>query len=199
MELKKFVQIFYQERKIFLGMGLGVFALGLAIFYGQPTYYKTSLMLNVTRQGTQKTEDYRFDEFYRLQADERFGDTVVRWLSAPRLKEDICQQVGKGCSHNIKARRLSSQYIEVVYKTKQKEAGYKEAQAIVKVLQEETKRLNKDQKNEDWFTLVANQPLVERGNWKWSKVILLNFLIGLLVGFWSVLIKYYWQKEEKEK
>jgi len=194
MELKKIVLIFSQEKKL-LGTVLVLFlVLSWLFYFVQPRYYRSDLMVNVTRLGTQKTDDYRFDEFYRLQADERFADTVVRWLEAPRIREDICRETGAGCNPKIRARRLSSQYVAISYKTKEKEVGIKEAQALFKVLRKETEKLNRYQKNKNWFTLVTEEPVVKLTVWSKGKILITGLILGLFFGFWSVLIKYYWNK-----
>ncbi len=196
MELKKIVKIFQQEKKIFFLVLLFSLTLGVLFYFVQPHFYKVNLMLNVTRQGTQKTSDYSFDEFYRLQADEKFADTIVRWLESPRIQEDICHQVKQDCSRKIKAKRLSSQYVEIIYFINKPETGKKEAKAIAQVLQNETKKLNLKQKNKNWFFLVVDDPVIKLNHWNIRKILGISVLLGLLIGFWSVLIKYYWKKED---
>jgi hypothetical protein len=116
MELREFVNIFVDRKKLFFGVFLGFILVGLAMYRFQPGRYEAALLLNVSRTGYEKTDAYRYDQFYRLQADERFADTVVRWMAAPSVREEM---ISLGAPEpvvvTLSAKRLSSQMIDVRY------------------------------------------------------------------------------------
>ena len=56
--------------------------------------HNASLLLNISRTETQSTADYRYDQFYRLQADDKFAETVVSWLESPGVSQDIFAKAG---------------------------------------------------------------------------------------------------------
>jgi uncharacterized protein involved in exopolysaccharide biosynthesis len=199
MELKEYFAIFKKHFWLFLFV-IAMFVTAGALFQlFHPLSYKSSLTLNVTRIGAQQTGDYKYDDFYRLQADERFADTVVRWLGSPRVAVDIYNESkitteglsSRKLSRIFKARRLSSQVIEVSYVTKDIKTAQGVAGAVVKVINQETEKLNELQKEESWFTIAAEEPVIRENKWPWEIVILFSALIGIFVGCWAVLIRYY--------
>ena len=123
MELKDYINIFKKQAKVFWVVVLiGVLA---AIIWqkSQSKDHRATLLLNIGREGAQDTGQYRYDSFYRLQADERFADTVVRWFASPRVVEDIYAGAGfdlknldaRGLKNIFMAKRLSSQVLEVTF------------------------------------------------------------------------------------
>ena len=175
MELYDIVKIYWNERRLF---ALIVVA---------------ALLLNVGREGTQTTTEYTFDNFYRLQADERFGDTVVRWLQSPRVVSDILKESGLDASFRserdlkrlISAKRLSSQVIELSFSQSEKSVLEKEANAIVKVLNTYTERLNQD---EGWFVIVGSDPVLLDARVSLPKAVGVGGLLGCFVAFWTITL-----------
>jgi capsular polysaccharide biosynthesis protein len=199
MELKEYLAIFKKHLKLFLGV-ITIFLLaGLAWQFLQPLTYKSSLTLNVTRIGTQKTDAYRYDGFYRLQADERFADTVVRWLQSPRIVADIYNDakiMASGLSQRtlskiFKAQRLSSQEILVTYVTSDSRTAQTLAESIVKVINSKADELNKFQKEENWFTILGSEPVVRENRRDTRIVLFASLVLGAFLGFWAVLIRHY--------
>jgi capsular polysaccharide biosynthesis protein len=197
LELKELTGIFINYKRNFWLTVIVCLALGMIVFSLQPTKFETNLMLNVTRKGIQQTEEYRFDDFYRLQADERFADTAVRWLGAPQIMADVINEAGTGVKDfdgKFIAKRLSSQMIEVSYATKDSATAQKIAVATEKVLENQIKELDKDQKEETWFKLIFSQPITNAKKIPLVTVIFASLAIGIFLGFWSVLFKHYFSK-----
>jgi capsular polysaccharide biosynthesis protein len=194
MELKELVKIFRQNFKLFLIILISIIISGLAFQIWRPVSYKSDLTLNITRQGKQETTEYKYDDFYRLQADERFADTVVRWLGSARVLEDIKNKVtfeNNSDVIRIKSRRLSSQFIQVTYTVKKISDAAKIGDTIIETVNRETNELNKLQHQENWFTVIGSDPVVKKNEFPISKVILFSLLAGLFFGFWGILLKYY--------
>jgi hypothetical protein len=195
MELKEFIGIFAKDRKVFFGIILGMIVLGSLVFRFQPDRYQASLILNVTRGGSIVTPDYRYDQFYRLQADERFADTVVRWLGAPRIRADIAAKAG-GMSplSGFTAKRLSSQMIEVTYVAGTPARFREYASALAVVVNAESVRLNEQAKDADWFIVVADEPVIASAKIPFAMLFLGSLALGLFTAFWVVLIRRYWKQ-----
>jgi capsular polysaccharide biosynthesis protein len=199
MDLKEYLKIFRKNFKIF-AITVVVFILaGSAFQLFKEKNFKTSLNLNITRIGKQQTENYKYDDFYRLQADERFADTVVRWLGSPRIAADIYREAGisadnlsqRELSGIFNAKRLSSQMIEVNFTSNNQKAAEKISEAIIKITNRETENLNKDQKEEAWFTILGSEPIIKINTYKNSFVFAISLLVGIFVGIWTVYIKHY--------
>ncbi|EKD64167.1 MAG: hypothetical protein ACD_51C00058G0002 [uncultured bacterium] len=191
MELREIIRIFWNGRRLFSGIVLVFVASGLLFFVLQPDLYSANLMLNVTRKGVQATDGYRYDDFYRLQADERFADTVVRWVGSPQVAESIYGDAGVSFRGSIEARRLSSQMIEVVFDLKNKDDAGKISTSVLRTLNLQTEKLDEFQKEDTWFVLVANEPYVSEKRLGLWIVLAFSAMLGLFFGAWGVMIGNY--------
>ncbi len=192
MELKEYIEIFKKRKKIFLGTIGVIVVVGMLGYFLTPEKYKVSVDLNITRMGYQKdTNEYRYDEFYRLQADERFADTVVRWLGSARVKEDLKRKSQGVEFDNLKAGRLSSQMITVRFLVDSVDQAQSATSALTELLNEKTKELNKYQQNPNWFTVLVSRPVVSEYKWSPYKFFGVLLLSGFLVAFWITLAHYY--------
>lgn len=196
MELKEYIKIFKKRWKLFVGVVVSVLVIGVLIQSLLPIKYKVNVDLNITRIGYQKnTNGYRYDEFYRLQADERFADTVVRWLESDRVKIDISNDVRVSSFEKIKARRLSSQMISVNFLIREKRYSEKIVNSMAKILDKKTMELNKYQQDPNWFKILISQPTVSDHRLSFGKLILILLLSGIFIGTWVVFIKHYFNNE----
>jgi capsular polysaccharide biosynthesis protein len=199
MELKEYIVIFRKNIKLFFVILGTIILAGILFQLFRPLSFRSTLNLNVTRIGTQKTDSYRYDDYYRLQADEKFADTVVNWLGSPRIATDIFNSAGiisAGLSDNelskiFKARRLSSQMIQVTYVAKDMRSSQKFSEEIIKILNNETEKLNQLQKEEAWFTILGGNPVVVENKFAFLNVILISFFLGIFIGTLAVFVKNY--------
>lgn len=77
--------------------------LGLLWVTFEPKRYESNILITIgrTQSKTVAPVDYQYDNFYRLQADERFGDTLVRLLSTPQVTSDIFAEAGCLIVHQV--------------------------------------------------------------------------------------------------
>ncbi len=196
MELYDIIKIYWGERRLFVLIVVASLFMALVWQVNQPIKYQAALLLNVGREGVQETSEYAFDNFYRLQADERFADTVVRWLQSPRVVSDIFQESGLDASsyseHELKnligAKRLSSQVIELSFSAQEKPVLEREASAIVKVLNTYTTQLNQDGPKNGWFVIVGSNPVLLDARVSLLKAVGIGGLLGCFVAFWTVTL-----------
>ena len=203
MELRDIMTIFIAQRRV-VGIIVGIFLLGGVLFLlFQPQRHDVSLILNVTRAGADSAGTYAYDDFYRLQADERFADTVVRWLSLPGIVNAIFEQssvdpvrlTSRPFGSIFKAQRLSSQVIHVTFTTRDEDAAQKTAAAITTVINRETEKLNALQQEKSWFVVLADAPVVSDGTRGVSFVLSLTFFLGVFFGVWGALLRHYMRQE----
>lgn len=206
MELRNFLKIF---AKGWIWFMVPVFlTVGSGVAYKQyknsrPVSYQIALLLNVTRSGIQVTDAYRYDDFYRLQADERFADTVVRWIESPRIVTDIYNETGivsggidlKDLSHAFKTKRLSSQMIDVRFNAKSAREAQDISESLVKTINDESKQLNQYQKEDNWFKVIGDEPVIKEFKVRWKDVLPISIASGLFLGIWTVLIRHYLKKD----
>ncbi len=199
MELKEYLNIIKKHQQLFFGTIIIIALVVLGYFYLLPVRYDASLTLNVTRAGSQETTDYKYDDYYRLQADERFVDTIVEWLKSPRVVSDIyaaanmesdSSAAGK-LSKNITAEKRSSQIVAVSFSASTASDAQKISAGIAKVVIENTNLLNNDQKENTWFEIVSAAPVIAKYQPNYKIILLASLLLGIFLGFWGVLIKHY--------
>jgi capsular polysaccharide biosynthesis protein len=199
MDLKEYIVIFKNNSKTFV-ITVFVFLLaGILFQLFRPLSYKSSLTLNITRSGAQETADYKYDDFYRLQADEKFGDTVVRWLGSARIVTDVLNDskiTTSGVSiwrlsRFFKTQRLSSQLVQVTYFTGDAATAQNISKSILKIIASQTEELNQLQKEENWFKVLGDEPVVKENKFSWILALVASLALGIFFGIWAVFIRHY--------
>ena len=199
MEFKEYLAIIKSNFKLFGSIVAIVILASFSYFYLKPISYGASLVLNITRSGLQKSDQYKFDDFYRLQADEKFAETLVQWIKSPRVALDIWTAAGNS-SENLslkqltklfKAEKLSSQIVSVKFSTANSETAKKISDSIIKIVSRETVALNQDQQEENWFEIVALSPVILISRVNPFLLFLATLAMGIFLGFWIVLVRHY--------
>ena len=199
MELKEYLNILKTHIKAFFLVVILAVIGGIAFLTFRPVAYNTSLTLNITRSGTQETADYKYDDFYRLQADEKFAETVVEWLKSPRTVADIyfnssidANQFSLGkLEKSLRSEKLSSQIVSVKFSADTPEKAKKISDSISKVIAKNIESLNANQQEKNWFKIVAQDPVIAQNSLNFWVVILAALAVGIFLGFWAVLIIHY--------
>ncbi|MEK7182049.1 MAG: hypothetical protein AAB708_02895 [Patescibacteria group bacterium] len=199
MEFKEYIAIIRRDFALFLVLIAIIVGGALVWQQSQPKTYEATLLLNVGRTKMQPTEEYTYDSFYRLQADERFADTVVRWLEAPRVVEDIYADAQVFERGEFTGKRLSSQVIEVTYQAKIKKDLSRLSGSMVTVLNRYTESLNKEKNDANgWFVILGSDPVVADARIPFSPVLGISLLVGLFLSFWIVLLKHYFSPSKTQ-
>ena len=198
MELKEYFLIIKKKFKLFLAIfGLIAFA-GLGYLLFRPVSFDTSLTLNITRSGTQASDSYKYDDFYRLQADEKFAETIVEWLKSPRTEEDIYVNSGidvsgyslKELMGNIVAEKRSAQLVAVSFSAPSEALAKSIAGSVSKVISQNIAKLNQNQKEATWFEIVSGDP-VTRAREVDPIAVLVIFCAAIFLAFFGILFKHY--------
>ncbi len=203
MDFREYWLILKREHRFFWTLVLGFWLLSAIWLVAQPVRYQGTLLLNIGRSGSDPGTEYSYDSFYRLQADERFADTLVRWLSNPRIVADILAEAGttadfyseKALSKHFHAKRLSSQVVEVRYSASTREAISRYSEAIVKVTEDYTESLNDTQEN--WFRIVGSDPVIRDARTPAWPFLLISLAVSLFIAFWAVFLKHYFTPDSQ--
>jgi len=196
MELRDFFIIFIVHKKIFWGIIIACIICGMIIYFVQKQTYETSLTINITRNASERIiDEYTYDDFYRLQADAQFADTVVRWTQAPYIIEQVFGNIKNntifGSQQNLHAKRLSSQVVDIAFVTSTKEDARVIAKKLIMVLNEESQKLNAQQKQNNWFAILGSEPVIRDNNASLIFLFLISTAIGFFVAFWVVMMRHY--------
>ena len=207
MELKELLLVLRKQKTFYIGV-IFIFIFSSWIWHKeQSEKYQATLLINIGRAGASQATDYTFDSFYRLQADERFADTVVRWLSTPRIVEDIYREARldptplgmKDLDRVFSAGRMSSQMISVRYTAADHQVLARLSEAAVVVLNRYTDTLNTEAKDRSWFVVIGSDPVIRDARSSLDIALSVGLVAGLFFGFWLVLLRHYFKSEEKEE
>ncbi|MFA5871206.1 MAG: hypothetical protein WC858_00630 [Parcubacteria group bacterium] len=171
----------------------------------QAENYSASLLLNVSRIDTQNTAEYRYDQFYRIQADDKFSDTISEWLSAPGIASEIISKADlsgnnrtlRQLSGSFRGEKLSPEAVEVRFSAANPDEAKKIGDAIGIVIDEKTKNLNANSQDATWFKIFPSNYIALKN----TQNLLLNLgvagIAGLFLGVIFIFFKHYFSEEEK--
>lgn len=206
MELREIIRIFTREKRLIAGLLLASMVIGFLVYRLQSQWYTATVLLTVTRTAAEDTADYRYDHLYRLQADERMADTIARYLESGIGTETVARESGIGTDHanffakgKIEALRTSSQLIQVKYRIRTPLEAERVAAALHQSSERYVASLNEQARERNWFTLLASDPFVKDGRFTLLRTLLIALAVGILVTFWTVLIRWYWYGDRVEK
>lgn len=201
MELKEYIQIIKRGKLLFFGVWLAVVVFVLAWFVSRPVSYDVSMPVEISRAGQEKTQDYTYDQFYRLSADEKYAETISSWLSDPSVVNEIFSGAGiigpnqslRSLSKAFSADKLSSNYVQVRFRVKDKNDGSRVTQALQRVLEGKNEQMNKQAESSNWFSLVFGGPVMVINKTNYPAITLLSAIGGLILAIFAVLVREYWR------
>jgi capsular polysaccharide biosynthesis protein len=89
------------------------------------------------------------------------------------------------------AEKRSSQVVSVSFSAGDENSSEEISKALVLVVSQNTQMLNKEQKEDTWFDIAAEEPVIVKNEMKVMFVFLVSLAIGIFLGFWVVMVKYY--------
>jgi capsular polysaccharide biosynthesis protein len=198
MEFKEFIQLI---RKNFYIMFLAVIVFlagGFLVWNYQANFFAASFAIDIDRGEFQETEEYRYDQFYRLQADEKFAENIVSWIQSPGFLSQLSQDFS-GFSEkksfagveSLRASQPSSNYVRVEYKSQNKALLKPTYQVLKKNLTQKTQDLNYENSDPTWFKLNYGKLNIYRVEPKLIIYLALSLGAGLLFGIFLILFKHY--------
>lgn len=199
MELKEYYKIWREHISVVIYAVLIFVVLAYAWSVRKSETYSASLLLNISRIEAQQTQDYKYDQFYRLEADEKFAQTLTAWLKSPGVVRDILEKADQSTesfslrqlSKMIQAEKLSSQAVSVKFASPSEEEAKKISSAIAAVVSEKTSRLNSEARDQNWFKVDVTNFIVLKNTQDLRINLALAALIGFLAGTFLSFGKHY--------
>lgn len=204
MELREYYKILKTNISVVIYTAVIAIVIAYAWSVRTSQTYNASLLLNISRTSSQSTSDYRYDQFYRLQADDKFSETVVEWLKSPGMSQDIFAKAGvnsdqktmRDLSKSFQAEKLSSNLVSVKYSTETSDEAAHIAPAIGSILADRTKSLNSAAKDPDWFQIDLTNLIVLKNTQDLRLNLGIAALLGLFLGALLAFGKHYTSDEE---
>lgn len=205
MELKQYIKIIKQHIKLVAAVLILVGTFAFVFSAIRPITYETSLSLLISRTTIQETEDYKYDGYYAIQANDLFANTTVGWLKSPEIVVAIYKEAGVSLSaenlrkleKNFKAFKTSPHSVEVKFKSKTKKDAQSVVKAAVSVLEKKTKIIGRTSQEEIAFSIIGSEPVIVEK----KPNLILNTMVGLISGiFLGILLvfsKEYFKESNK--
>ncbi len=197
MSLYDFVAIFTHRKKLIWTVLGGTLLLSLALYRVQPKVYDVSVLLSVTRTASEKTTEYQYDQWYRLQADERMAETLARYFETSEARRSLAlvadllpSERTSFLQKRVKATRLSSQLVEVRLVARTERGGQQLGEAVPALANRYIEELNGFTQDRTWFQVVSPPPLLEDARYTWREMVLAGGAFGVLLAFWMALFDH---------
>ncbi|MDZ7612022.1 MAG: hypothetical protein U5L10_04625 [Candidatus Moranbacteria bacterium] len=205
MELKEFIRLLKKHRRL-IWIAVGIFLLaGFFLWQYQSRFYQASFSVNIDRKNYQETEEYRHDQFYRLQADEKFAENITYWINDPGLLveagEEFSAKGGENFSSikSLQARQPSSNYVKVEYKSLEKQAINPAFQSLKTALDNKAEVLNSDKDDPTWFKLEYGNLAVHKNQPSVWLYLAVSAVAGLVAGIFLTLFVHYFKEENSHE
>jgi len=203
MELKEYYKILKSNISVIIYAILIAVVVVYAWSVRVSQTYSASLLLNISRTETQSTADYRYDQFYRLQADEKFAETIAEWLKSPGVSKDIFDKAGittseksmRQLAKSFQAVKLSSEIVSVKFSTQTEDEAKKIASAAASVVAEKTKNLNSEARDSNWFKVDMSNSVILKNTQDLRINLAIAALAGLFIGTLLAFGKHYISEE----
>ncbi len=184
MELKEYLKVFSKYRTTFIVVWAVVILSGLLIASLLSQKYKATFSIDITRDvQAEGTQEYDYDQFYRLEADDRFGKTIVQWFEDEAIVSQIelfAQKTNTDFeNHNFeidfKADKLANSYVRVNFLVSDKKEVEPVFLGTKKILEKKVAEFNGGFNKQNRFKLVFNGPTINN-----TAIQLTPLLIGLI-------------------
>jgi capsular polysaccharide biosynthesis protein len=203
MELKEYYEIIRKNTSVLVYTIVIVVIVVYTWSIKKSETYSTSFILNIGRTEEQSTSDYRYDQFYRIQADDKFADTVSEWLKMPGIVQEISDRAGlssnskslRQLAKTFGAEKMSSQIIEVRFSPANPDEAGKISSAIASVISDKTKALNADAHDPNWFKVDSSNLITAKNVQDLRLNLSVASLAGLMLGIFLAFIKHYLSEE----
>jgi len=200
------LKLISKKKKKFLGWWLSLIVIGLLIVAFLPEKKIATLSVDIGRdQQKQQMEEYQFDQFYRLEADDRFANTIVEWCKDPNVQRVITEDVKSEMSEqditlaikSLRAEKKSANLVQITYAVSDETNATPFAKSIYDIFVEKINSLNSGADQEGWFKIIGSGPTVSEKSIPFISLFLIFASGGLLISLFIVLSGHYFKEEEK--
>ena len=199
MELKQYLKIIKKNSKLIIAAAVLTALFSLIFSVIQPIKYETSLSLLISKNKTQQTDDFKYDGYYALQASEIMADSVEQWLKSPEVVNAVYQKAQvnpdfrniKSYTKKFAAKKMSPQYVEVKFNASTKKEAEKISMAIVEIINNKARALEKNSDREISFSIESENPVIIESKPNVFLNLVIGFISGLALGIFAVFGKRY--------
>ncbi len=198
MELRDYLLVLKRRIILIIAITLIVVLTTFLVSLAIPVKYNASVSFLISRADRQETSDYQYDGYYTIQASELFANTIVGWCKTLSIASEVYKKADistseisiKDLSKKFKAKKTSSQTVEVNFTQKDELEANKLVYALINTLEEQTNIIYQKKDKDISFEIITSPPAVtaSRPN------VILNILVGFICGlFLSILLAFSWE------
>ncbi len=194
--LQTVLATFRMYRVYFVGSVAVAVAIAATVWLLQPQRYDASVTIDIAREGIVPTQEYAYDQYYRLQADKQFAETTTHWLRTARVVDDILHQAKSATPASLRkkerffsAQRISSQSVAVAFRVPTADVARRIATAMEAQLNRRADTLNKNMQP-DWFVLTVSTPVIVSAQKSLWLLVGVGICAGIGVGIVAVVIAH---------
>lgn len=199
MELKEYFRIIKKDKGVIVKTIILTLAFTIAFSYLQKTSYESSVSLFIIKDGTQSTDEFKYDGYYALQSGEIVADNLEKMLQSPQVVSEIYQNADidsnfdkiKKYKKSFTAHKMSNQYVEVSFNSETRENAEKISKSITKTIQQKMEQAKSSSEDEVSFSIENNSPVIIKKEPDIALNSLVGIFSGLFLGMIIVLIKKY--------
>jgi capsular polysaccharide biosynthesis protein len=199
MELKEYIKIIKKRSKLILVVATITGSFAFLFSTIQPVKYETSLSLFINKNETQETDDFKYDGYYALQASEIIADSIEQWLKSPEFVNAVYQKAQvdqdfrniKSYTKKFTAKKMSAQYVEVKFKSNNRQEAEKVSSAIAEAVNSKVKALGENSEREISFSIESGNPIIIESKPSAFLNSIIGLVSGLILGIFIVFGKEY--------
>ncbi len=199
MELKSYLRIIGSEKNMIIVSTLATAAAAWIFSLCAPANYEASVSLFVAKNGTQATEEFKYDGYYALESEKIIADNVEKMLQSPQLVERIYAASGvdpafrnlKAYKKRFTAKKMSNSYVEVSFEASSREDAEKLAAALSEAVKAEVREAESRSGSEVAFSVKDSAPIILEDKPDAETNFLIGLLGGAFLGIFAALLKKY--------
>ena len=199
MELKEYITIIKKECKTIFAIGTIVAISAFLFSTIRPVTFEASISLAINKNKTQNTDDFKYDGYYALQTSEMLADTIVEWTKSPAVVDAIYQKAKvdqdfksiKSYTKKFTVHKMSSQHVEVKFKTDTREDAEKISSALVEIMNDKIKTIEKESEEEIAFSISSENTIIIKDRPDAFLNLIIGFVSGIILGIFIVFGKRY--------
>lgn len=199
MELKSYLKIIKAEKKMIIAFSLITGLAAWAFSTYMPAKYNASISLFVNKQGSQETNDFKYDGYYALESGEIIADNIEKMLQSPEIVNEIYSKSQidpnfkniKSYKKKFSAHKMSNLYVEVSFETNKREDAEKISEALIKTVKEKIGNTEIESAKEISFSVSNNQPIIIESRPDAIINGTIGIFSGLFLGILAAFLKKY--------
>jgi uncharacterized protein involved in exopolysaccharide biosynthesis len=199
MEFKNIILIIKKNWKLILGLTILAIFLTLIFILTAQSKYEVNFSLLISQTQTQKTEEFKYDTYYALEAKDKIGDYLISFLKSPENVNTILNKA----DFNTKAfkpydlrtffkpYKASSQSIGMVFYLKDPSQAKNVVNSLLNITNYNLEKTYIAKETDAKFEVKSTNPLVNLKKPKIALNLIIVSITSFILSSLAILVKEY--------